>query len=250
MNRNSNRFLPGPGYDQYQVPIALFEENRLKLATRLSRAFNAGTTTTVGTTTTTTTTARVKKIVVVKGGISPLRYDTDHEPIFRQESYFWWLTGVKEPDCIVVISILMDIIGDGDGDGDGQPTPIPIPTTTIHTTLFVPQLPCEYATIMGKIRTLAEWKEMYGFDEVLYTHELEKSLVNDNQMLRGIAGAGTTTTTTTTDKREPWDVTVQKPLLLVAIFKNPFSKKSGNPTPSGKTVHLSVQVLGNNKSQQ
>lgn len=29
----------------------------------------------------------------------------DHEPLFRQESWFHWLTGVKEPDCGLILQL-------------------------------------------------------------------------------------------------------------------------------------------------
>jgi len=116
--------------DNYQVPLKLFEENRDRLRSQLPSQ---------------------SAIVVLKGGPSPTRFDTDHEPIFRQESYFWWLTGVKEPDCGVVL-------------------------TSNDVILFVPQLPADYATIMGHIRTPEEWRDQYGVDRVLYNHELESTL--------------------------------------------------------------------------
>ena len=145
----SSKFLGGPGYDSYQVPTELFQYNRQKLITRLQEYFENKTKDEKMPST------KMKKchqryIIVLKGGISPTRYDTDHEPIFRQESYFWWLTGVKEPDCsiVIIVDITMDM-------------KINIKTktkTTSNTKLFVPCLPPEYATIMGKIRTLEEWK--------------------------------------------------------------------------------------------
>lgn len=91
---------------------------------------------------------RIPFVVFLHGGTSETRYDSDHEPIFRQESYFWYLSGVKEPDCSISI------------DSSGR------------TILFVPNLPDDYATIMGEIRTKAQWKEHYHVDQVRYTDEL------------------------------------------------------------------------------
>ena len=119
--------------DNYQVPLSLFQENRAKIRSKLASHLHGD------------------SLVVLKGGPSPTRYDTDHEPIFRQESYFWWLTGVKEPDCAVVL-------------------------TASETILLIPELPAEYATIMGHIRTPDEWKAHYEVDRVLYTHQLENIL--------------------------------------------------------------------------
>jgi len=164
MNSNNNQFLPGPGYDQYKVPIELFQQNRSKLANRLASSAIANT----NPSSSSVVKKKSKKIVVLKGGISHSRYDTDFEPIFRQESYFWWLTGVKEPDCSIVISITIGGGSTGTGStGTGTVGP------TVRTVLFVPKLPAEYATIMGKIRSLEEWKNMYGVDDVLYSNEMD-----------------------------------------------------------------------------
>ena len=37
-------------------------------------------------------------LLLLKGGVSRNRNDTDHEELFRQESYFSFLFGVDEPD--------------------------------------------------------------------------------------------------------------------------------------------------------
>lgn len=139
------------GTDNYRVPVQLFQENRQKLSQKLSqRLLQEG-----GSDDTNHNT-----IVVLKGGPSPTRYDTDHEPVFRQESYFWWLTGVKEPDCVVVLTMQQH--------NDEQQL-----TTT---TLLIPNLPASYATIMGRIKTRDEWKREYQLDQVLFTEDLEQFL--------------------------------------------------------------------------
>lgn len=86
------------------------------------------------------------------GGPSVTRFDSDNEPVFRQESYFWWLTGMNEPDCAVILK------------SDGT------------TTVLVPELPADYATIMGHIKSKEEWRKLYQVDDVRYTHELETIL--------------------------------------------------------------------------
>jgi len=92
-------------------------------------------------------------VVFLVGGCEQTRYDSDHEPLFRQESYFLYLTGVKEPDCQVVIDV-----------------------DTTQTTLFIPKLPREYETIMGHICTPQEWKEHYQVDAVEYVDDVERVL--------------------------------------------------------------------------
>lgn len=118
--------------DNYRVPLTLFSDNRNKLRRELASESDT-------------------YIVVLNGGPSPTRFDTDHEPIFRQESYFWWLTGVKEPDCALIL-------------------------TSEETILLIPELPPDYATVMGYIRTCDEWKIQYAVDRVIYTHQMETCL--------------------------------------------------------------------------
>ena len=118
---------------------ALFAKNRSKLLDQL------------------TSTAGIREgVIYLQGGTNPERNDSDHEPIFRQESYFWYLTGVKEPDFAVAIDI-----------------------ETGKITLFVPKLPADYATIMGRIRTNDEWRDHYQVDAVLYTEDVEACLLKD-----------------------------------------------------------------------
>ena len=110
-------------------------------------------------------------VVFLKGGLSAERFDSDHEPIFRQESYFWYLTGVKEPDCMVVMKCGCA------GPSSASACTGPHHPTIVSTTLLVPRLPPEYATIMGKIRTLEEWKVMYQVESVRFTDELDNVLM-------------------------------------------------------------------------
>src|SRR5690348_3218019 len=77
-----------------------------------------------------------KGMIVFKGGESELRHDTDHEPLFRQESFFLWAFGVKEPDFWGLIDI-----------------------ETGKTTLLIPRLPEDYAIWMGPIYPPSHFKE-------------------------------------------------------------------------------------------
>jgi Xaa-Pro dipeptidase len=80
----------------------------------------------------------------VKGGQQESQYDSDMEPPFRQDSWFNYLFGVKEPEFYGVISI-----------------------TTGKTTLFMPRLPDEYLVWCGQIFPPVHFKQMYGVDDGL-----------------------------------------------------------------------------------
>ena len=139
------------GSNTYRVPTDLFESNRSRVMEQLQTAE-----------------PHADCFVYMVGGREMMRYDSDHEPIFRQESYFWYLTGVKEPDC----QLIMDI-------------------SQKKTILLIPQLPESYATIMGEIKTPAQWKAHYCVDEVRFTSEadmllqecLERRTTSTNKLL-------------------------------------------------------------------
>ena len=126
------------GRETYRIPLALFQENRSKLLNQLDDGH----------------------VVFLLGGKATTRFDSDFENIFRQESYFYYLTGVKEPDCGIAID-----------------------TATGHTTLFIPKHPSDYATIMGKIDTPDEWKDHYQVDDVQYLMDHEQVLEQQQQLL-------------------------------------------------------------------
>lgn len=161
-------FLSGPGDGSYRVPLELFRENRRILAHRLritpassisdNNNEDGDDDKNKDKDKSSDLDSTRRHIVVLRGGKSPTRYDTDHEPVFRQESYFWWLTGIKEPDCALVMVV--------DNGGDNRPDESS--SNSYQYALFVPQLPASYATIMGKIRSLDEWKELYGVDGGVY----------------------------------------------------------------------------------
>ena len=77
-------------------------------------------------------------LVVLEGGQTGLRHDTDHEIEFRQESFFQWAFGVKEPDFNGTIDV-----------------------ATGRSTLYVPKRSDAWRIIMGTIRTPSEWQAHY-----------------------------------------------------------------------------------------
>ncbi len=85
-----------------------------------------------------------------------MRNDTDHEPLFRQESFFQYLFGVKEPDCYGTID-----------------------AKTGKSTLFVPRLPEHYATWMGAIKPLEWFRKHYAVDACHYVDELAATLKSE-----------------------------------------------------------------------
>ncbi|CAN6564509.1 unnamed protein product [Malus baccata var. baccata] len=82
--------------------------------------------------------------VFLQGGEEQNRYDTDHTELFRQESYFAYLFGVREPGFCGAIDI-----------------------ATGKSILFAPRLPAEYAVWLGEIKP-----ERYMVSTVYYTNEI------------------------------------------------------------------------------
>ena len=81
------------------------------------------------------------------------RVDTDHEELFRQESYFAYLTAVLEPDCWATIEL-----------------------PSGRSTLFVPRLDDEYAVWMGELKTPTQFGAIYRFEDARYVDELQASV--------------------------------------------------------------------------
>jgi len=82
-------------------------------------------------------------------------YDTDLGWDFRQESFFQYLFGVKEPDVRGLIRV-----------SDG------------HAVLLIPELPSEYAVWLGPIKPPAWFQRAYEVDEVAFTKEITKIISN------------------------------------------------------------------------
>ncbi|KAJ3077178.1 hypothetical protein HDU98_007563 [Podochytrium sp. JEL0797] len=89
-------------------------------------------------------------VALLKGGESEFRHDTDHEHLFRQESYFFYLFGVNEPDLFGMLDF-----------------------ATSKSHLFIPRLGAEYELWCGKIVPPEGYKKKYGIDEVHFVDELD-----------------------------------------------------------------------------
>lgn len=94
-----------------------------------------------------------KSFVLVAGGESATRYCSDHEPLFRQESYFHWMFGVQEPDFMGGVTV---------PDGVSY--------------LFAPKLPDSYAVWMGRLHTADEIRQRYAVDHVIWSEDMNSTL--------------------------------------------------------------------------
>ena len=143
------------GNDTWKVPMELFRLNRERLrdALRNHRTLPAD------------------SVVLLEGGHGQMRYCSDHEPLFRQESYFHWAFGVIEPDFYGAINVQ-----------NGE------------SILFIPRLPAAYVAWMGKIKEPEEFKRIYHVDHVYYVDELERvfqDLVNSAKLILVLDGTNT-----------------------------------------------------------
>jgi Xaa-Pro dipeptidase len=86
-------------------------------------------------------------IALFKGGEPQLQYDSDTEVPFRQDSWFNYLFGVKEPDFFGVVSL-----------------------STGKATLFMPRLPDEYLVWCGAIYPPEHFQTMYDVDDGMNIH--------------------------------------------------------------------------------
>eukprot|EP01095_Lingulamoeba_sp_RSL-Kostka_P012819 TRINITY_DN514_c1_g1_i1.p1 TRINITY_DN514_c1_g1~~TRINITY_DN514_c1_g1_i1.p1 ORF type:complete len:526 (-),score=228.66 TRINITY_DN514_c1_g1_i1:107-1684(-) len=132
-NNNSNDDTKGfsMGLDTLVVPMSLHSKNRKRLLEFFKNEPQ-------------------NSFLVFEGGKQETRHATDHEPLFRQESFFQWTFGVKEGDCYGAIHI-----------GTGE------------SILLIPRLPQEYAIWMGEIKSCETFKETYEVDRVIYIDEFE-----------------------------------------------------------------------------
>ena len=95
-------------------------------------------------------------IIFMEGGLEEPFNDTDGEYLFRQESNFHYLFGVKEAGFAGIVKM------------DG---------TRI---LFLPQLPDALQIVLGPNLTPNDVKEMYGVEEVYYDSQIEEVLKKMN----------------------------------------------------------------------
>ena len=92
-------------------------------------------------------------IVYMKGAELMYRYDTDYEFPFRQESNFWYLTGVNEPDFHLILDLEKQ---------------------EYH--LFVPNRSSQYAVWHGYVKSKEQYQEEYNPDHLHYEGKLPQVL--------------------------------------------------------------------------
>eukprot|EP01006_Ploeotia_vitrea_P011407 TRINITY_DN30321_c0_g1_i1.p1 TRINITY_DN30321_c0_g1~~TRINITY_DN30321_c0_g1_i1.p1 ORF type:complete len:540 (+),score=309.19 TRINITY_DN30321_c0_g1_i1:18-1637(+) len=119
----------------YGVPLSMYQGNRRRLAEKL-RGVELGRT-------------EKQHVIVVQGAEEAFRHDSDHEPLFRQESNFYYLFGVNFPGAYGTIDV-----------------------ETGYSILFVPRLSAEYEIWCGKNPTLREMVDKYGVDECHFADEI------------------------------------------------------------------------------
>ena len=123
------------GVRSYKIAFELHAESRQKLVTEMaSRGIASG-------------------VVLLQGGEEQNQYDTDTELVFRQDSWFNFLWGVREPGFYGAIEL-----------------------SSGKTTLFCPELPDSYRIWCGEIKSCEYFRTNYSVDNVLYTQSLPQWL--------------------------------------------------------------------------
>lgn len=138
----------GPIYSQglntFQVPMAMFEVNRAKVVQSMLEQDPSA-----------------KGLILLEGGKQTTRYDTDHEPVFRQESYFHYLFGASQySDCFGTLSL-----------PDGE------------ATLFVPTWDIDVATVCGANPDFERVKVDLGLENVFAVSDLKEFVEREMKRL-------------------------------------------------------------------
>lgn len=78
-----------------------------------------------------------------------MQFTISHRLRFPKESFFTYFFGAREPGCFGAVDVRSG-----------------------EATLFVPRLPAEYATWMGRLLSCGEFANAYGVEQVLYVDEV------------------------------------------------------------------------------
>jgi len=154
------------GKETLKVPMALFRLNRKRLCDALRSTSGV---------------PAADAFVVLQGGEQETLYDSDREPVFRQESYFHWTFGVTEADCFGALDV-----------------------STGKSILFVPKLPASYGVWMGTIHPPDHFKAKYAVDEVAFVEDIDQFLKAKNaKLLLTLRGTNTDSKKTTREAKFP-----------------------------------------------
>lgn len=122
------------------VPMSIHASSRNKLMDLLSANYDA-----------------TSGLVLLQGGEEQCVYDSDTELVFRQDSWFHYLFGVKEPGMFGLLDL-----------------------ESRKSILFIPRLGDEYRIWCGEIHSSQSFKLSYNVDEVYYTDEIDDYMAKAN----------------------------------------------------------------------
>ena len=92
-------------------------------------------------------------LIFLAGGQQCCRYSSDTEVVFRQDSFFHWAFGVREPDVYGTIDV-----------ASGK------------ATLIIPKYPEDYVVWFGEIRTTEHYLRDYNVEDCIYEEDLADHL--------------------------------------------------------------------------
>lgn len=137
------------GLDTFRVPMTLYEMNRSKVVRSMNMLLEKNNN---NDNSSSIKNKSQRGIILLQGGKQTTRYDTDHEPEFRQESYFHYLFGASQyPDCYGTLSL-----------PEGVPS------------LFVPTWGVDTEMFCGPCPDFDYVKEELGIENVFGVEELEE----------------------------------------------------------------------------
>ena len=145
------------GLNTYRVPMALHELNRARLVqSMLETLMGSSKEEKEEESESSSSQSLPRGVILLQGGKQTTRYDTDHEPVFRQESYFHWAFGVPDADVYAAISL---------PSGDA--------------TVFVPQYGLDYEIFCGSSPDLEHTCSKYGVENVLPIDQLDDYIASE-----------------------------------------------------------------------
>jgi Xaa-Pro dipeptidase len=145
------------GLETFRVPMSLYELNRSRVVHSMNVLLDNNNDDA-------SNNSKKRGLILLQGGKQLTRYDTDHEPEFRQESYFHYLFGASQyPDCYGTLSI---------------PEGIP--------SLFVPTWGVDTEMFCGPCPNFEYVKEELGIRNVYGVEELEEFLEKELKRMSSV----------------------------------------------------------------